>query len=132
MLKINELKAGDIVRINDAGLMREGIVVDISREEHQALVDNGVQEFWYGEDELQPVLIDDRQLAQLGFEKELITDGTVKYKKGPFRIVIPGKDDFSRIEIWYREDHRHFNHPIGIHELQNHHMDMTKVPLEQH
>jgi hypothetical protein len=32
--------------------------------------------------------------------------------------------------MWYREDRRHFNVPLSVHELQNLHLDMTKVHLE--
>jgi hypothetical protein len=33
--------------------------------------------------------------------------------------------------MWWREDRRHFSFPLGVHELQNLHLDMTKVPLEK-
>ena len=46
MIKLGELKTGDIVKVVDDGVEREGAVVEISHEDHQALVDNGVQEFW--------------------------------------------------------------------------------------
>ena len=128
MLKLGELKEGDIVRIEDEGLSREGTVVDISREEKQALINNGVQEFWYDLDQIYPVPLDDEQLTRLGFVKEVDGD-SVKYMKGPFRIVIVN-NNFSDIEMWYREDRRHFNTPIGVHHLQNLYHNMTKVHLE--
>ena len=53
MLKIGNLKAGDIVSVNDEGIVREGTVVSVSHEENQALVDNGVQEFWYSPAEME-------------------------------------------------------------------------------
>lgn len=128
MLKLGELKEGDIVRIEDEGVSREGTVVDISREEKQALINNGIQEFWFNLDQIYPVPLDDEQLTRLGFVKE--ADGeSVKYMKGPFRIVILN-NNFSDIEMWYREDRRHFNTPIGVHHLQNLYHDMTKVHLE--
>ena len=129
MLKIGELKQGDIVKVNDEGIERIGTVVRVSHEEHQALVDNGVQEFWYSQDEIKAVPLDESQLTKLGFEKE-DHDGSVKYLKGAFRLVTPKKGDFSNIEMWYREDRRHFSAPLGVHQLQNLHLDMTKVPLE--
>lgn len=129
MLKIGELKPGDIVRVNDEGIEREGTVVRVSHEEHQALVDNGIQEFWYSQDEMQPVPLDENHLLKLGFQR-LELDGAIKYMKGPFRLVIPQKGDFSNIEMWYREDRRHFGFPLHVHELQNLHLSMTKVPLE--
>ena len=128
MLKLGELKEGDIVRIEDEGVSREGTVVDISREEKQALINNGIQEFWYDLDQIYPVPLDDEQLTRLGFVKEVDGD-SVKYMKGPFRIVIVN-NNFSDIEMWYREDRRHFNTPIGVHHLQYLYHNMTKVHLE--
>ncbi|HYO21754.1 MAG TPA: hypothetical protein VER36_05075 [Flavisolibacter sp.] len=67
---------------------------------------------------------------KLGFEKQEADNG-VKYLKGPFRIFAPQNGNFSNLEVWYREDRRHFHKPLYVHELQNHHLDMTKVPLEK-
>jgi hypothetical protein len=131
MLKLSELKPGDIVKVVDEGVEREGDVVEISHEEHQALVDNGVQEFWYSPAEMFPILVDEKQLLKLGFQKQDLNGDAVKYIKGAFRIVTPQEGDFSNIEMWYREDRRHFNTPIGVHHLQNLHLQMTKVPLEK-
>jgi hypothetical protein len=131
MLKLGELKAGDIIKVNDEGIEREGMVVQISHEEHQALVDNGVQEFWYSPQEMSPIPVDEKQLLNLGFEKHDLNGDGVKYMKGAFRIVTPKAGDFSNLEMWYREDRRHFNAPIGVHQLQNLHLQMTKVPLEK-
>jgi hypothetical protein len=129
MLKIGELKQGDIVKVTDEGVERDGTVVRVSHEENQALVDNGVQEFWYSPEEMKAVPLDESQLIRLGFEKQ-DHDDSVKYLKGVFRLVTPRKGDFSNIEMWYREDRRHFSIPLGVHQLQNLHLDMTKVPLE--
>src|SRR5258705_1384549 len=130
MLKIGELKAGDIIKVMDEGVEREGVVVEISHEEHKALVDNGIQEFWYSPEEMHLIPLNEEQLLKLGFEKENIEGGGVKYMKGAFRLVTPKGGDFSNIEMWYREDRRHFNFTIGVHQLQNLHLQMTKVPLE--
>ena len=130
MLKIGNLKSGDIINVNDDGVMREGTVVRINREENQALVDNGVQEFWYSPEDMDAVPLDENQLIRLGFSREE-TDGAVKYKKDSFRLVTPKKGDFSNVEMWWREDRRHFSFPLGVHELQNLHLDMTKVHLEK-
>ena len=131
MLKITNLKPGDIVTVNDEGVIREGTVVSTSHEENQALVDNGVQEFWYSPEEIHAVPLDENQLMKLGFTKEE-TEGVVKYKRDSFRLVTPKKGDFSNIEMWWREDRRHFSFPLGVHDLQNLHLDMTKVHLEKH
>jgi len=130
MLKIGNLKAGDIISVNDEGIVREGTVVSISHEENQALVDNGVQEFWYSPSEMEALPLNEDQLMKLGFTKE-DQDGAVKYKKDSFRLVTPKKGDFSNIEMWWREDRRHFSFPLGVHELQNLHHDMTKIPLHR-
>ncbi|MBL7723841.1 MAG: hypothetical protein JNK27_06815 [Chitinophagaceae bacterium] len=129
MLKITNLKEGDIIRVDDDGVMREGTVIRVSREEHQALVDNGIQEFWYNPDDMHAVPLDEPQLIRLGFTKE-DADGGVKYKKDSFRLVTPKKGDFSNIEMWWREDRRHFSFPLSVHELQNLYLDMTKVHLD--
>ena len=130
MLKIGDLKHGDIITVDDEGVMREGTVVKINHEEKMALVDNGVQEFWYTQEEMHPVPLDENQLTRLGFTREE-ADGAVKYKRDSFRLVTPKKGDFSNIEMWWREDRRHFSFPLGVHELQNLHLAMTKVPLEK-
>ncbi|MEO5945875.1 MAG: hypothetical protein ABIP79_03605 [Chitinophagaceae bacterium] len=129
MLKIGNLKSGDIIVVNDEGVMREGTVVSTSPEENQALVNNGIQEFWYGPENMTAVPLDENQLVKLGFTKEDV-DGAVKYKKDSFRLVTPIKGDFSNVEMWWREDKRHFGFPLGVHELQNLYLDMTKVHLE--
>jgi len=130
MLKINDLKSGDLIMLNDEGIQREGTVVKINHEENQALVDNGVQEFWYSPEEMNSIPLDESQLTRLGFSGEEI-DGAMKYKKDSFRLVTPRKGDFSHVEMWWREDKRHFNTPLGVHQLQNLHLDMTKVHLEK-
>lgn len=131
MVKITELKEGDIVHVVDQGVERIGTVVEISREENMANIDNGVQEFWYAPEEIIPVpLTEDQLVNTLGFEKETGENGAVKYKKGPFRVLVHDPGNYTNLEVWYREDHRLFHHPIYVHELQNHHLQMTKVPLE--
>jgi hypothetical protein len=130
MLKINDLKSGDLIMVNDEGVQREGTVVKINHEENQALVDNGVQEFWYSPEDMESIPLDENQLTRLGFSAEEI-DGAMKYKKDSFRLVTPKKGDFSHVEMWWREDKRHFNTPLGVHQLQNLHLDMTKVHLEK-
>jgi hypothetical protein len=131
MIKISDLKEGDVVRVLFDGEERDGIVTDVDREENQAQIDNGIQEFWYGPEDIIPVpMTEDRLINILGFEKEDGPEGT-KFKKGAFRIVVHDPGNYTNLDIWYREDHRHFNHALYLHELQNHHLDMTKVQLER-
>lgn len=131
MVKINQLKSGDLVMINDEGIVREGTVVDISHEDNQALINNGVQEFWFSPEEMTAIPLDEQQLLKLGFTGEEL-DGGMKYKKDSFRLVTPKKGDFSHVDMWWREDRRSFFAPLAVHELQNLYLDMTKVHLEKH
>lgn len=131
MIRISDLKEGDIVKVMFDGGEREGVVVDVDKDENQACVDNGVQEFWYNPEEIIPLPItEDRLINLLGFEKEEGPDG-VKYKKGAFRVVVRDPGNYTDMDVWYREDHRHFTNAIYLHELQNHHLEMTKVQLER-
>lgn len=131
MIKVSDLKEGDILQVMDAGVERQGVVRETDRDENKVLIDTGVQEFWFSPDEFSPIpLTEDNLVNLLGFEKEIVDDG-VKYKKGPFRVVIHDPGNNTNLEVWYREDRRHFNHPLYVHELQNHHLDMTKVHLER-
>ncbi len=130
MVKISDLKAGDIVKVVDEGVEREGVVTDVSRDNNMVCIDNGVQEFWYTPDQVLSIPLDEEQLLKLGFQRQEM-DGSVKYMKGPFRILTHEPGNFSNLEVWYREDRRHFRMPLTVHELQNHHLDMTKVHLER-
>ncbi len=129
MIKFNELKVGDIVNTEFEGVIKEGEVIDLDREDKLVCVQTDVQEFWYEPQHLFPLTVDDDQLKKFGFTKKENEDGTVKYMKDAFRILLPKKDNFSSYEIWYREDRRHITHPISMHELQNHYSSMTKVEL---
>jgi len=129
MIKFNELKVGDIVNAEYEGTVREGEVIDLDREDKLVCVQTDVQDFWYEQEHLYPIPVDDAQLKRFGFEKLENSDGTVKYMKDALRILLSRKDDFSSFEMWYREDRRHISHPISVHELQNHYSQMTKVEL---
>lgn len=128
-MKLSELKPGDWILLNDEGVEREGTVISISKEDNKAFINNGIQEFWYDINEVRPLPLTDKQLSNLGFEK-LASETGVKYGKGPFRVVVPSDQDFSKVEVWYREDKRFFDHPISVSHLQNIYLDMTKVQLQ--
>jgi hypothetical protein len=129
MIKFNELKIGDRVNAEYEGALREGEVTDLDWEDKLVCVETDVQKFWYEPQHLFPIVVNDGQLMKFGFEKLENADGTVKYMKDAFRILLPQKDDFTSFEMWYREDRRHIIHPIALHELQNHYSEMTKVEL---
>ncbi|HEU0112704.1 MAG TPA: hypothetical protein VFQ73_17645 [Flavisolibacter sp.] len=131
MVKITDLKEGDIVNVLQDDNERVGTVIEINRADQLACIDNGVQEFWYPPEQIVPIPLTEKQLIEtLGFEREETPEGT-KYKKGPFRIMVHDPGNYTNLDVWYREDHRHFDHPLYLHELQNHHLAMTKVPLER-
>jgi hypothetical protein len=130
MIKISELKEGDFVMVNNEGTQMEGEVLEVDNVQHLALLEtNGQQDFWYGGEDLSPVPLSDAALKKINFQREDHADGSVKYIKGAFRVHLDKADDFSNISFWYREDKRHVNQPIALHQLQNYYLNMTKVHL---
>jgi hypothetical protein len=129
MIKISELQPGDIVMAEYEGQLWEGTVKELNKEDKEVCVETSVQEFWFKPEALRPVPLSEEQLLKLGFQKVDNEDGSVKYKKDSFRLVVPHKGDFSNLEIWWREDRRHLHQAIYVHELQNHYYQMTKVEL---
>ncbi len=129
MIKLSELKPGDIVMTDFEGQQREGVVTELNKEDKEVCVETEVQEFWFTPDHLFPILVNEEQLLKLGFSRLDQADGSVKYRKGAFRVLIPRAGHFTDIEIWWREDHRHLHHRLHVHELQNHYLQMTKVEL---
>lgn len=128
MIKFHEVKVGDYLIADNDGDMKRGEVTNLNGDEKQVCVDTG-QEFWYETEQLRPIPLNDEELMNLKFHKHVNEDGTVKYMKGAFRLLIPAEGDFSRMEIWYRDETRHMTHAINLHNLQNHYYDMTKVHL---
>jgi len=131
MIRLQEIKEGDIIQTDFEGQHFEGVVTELNQEDKQVCIHNGDQEAWFEPSDLFPIPVDDQQLQKLGFEKHVNGDNSVKYSRGPFRILIPGPTLFNEFEIWYREDHRHLHRPIGVHELQNFYHQMTKVALSR-
>ena len=129
MIKFNEIKVGDYLIADNDGDRRRGEVAGLNGDEKQVCVDTGDQEFWYETSQLSPIPLDEEQLINLKFNKEENENGTVKYLKGAFRILLESKGDFSKMEIWYRDERRHIMQPISVHQLQNHFHQMTKVLL---
>jgi hypothetical protein len=130
MIKFSELKPGDIVMADYENKQWEGIVKQLNREDKEVCVETDVQQFWFTPEHLYPIQLSDEQLKKLNFEKQE-NDGTVKYMKGAFRILLSKEGGFSDFEMWYREDRRHMKQPIAVHELQNHYYQMTKVELNE-
>ncbi len=129
MIKFNEIKIGDYLMGKFDGKMWRGEVTRINGDEKQVCLRTDVQEFFFETEDLFPIPITDEVMQWLHFRKEELPDGIVKYKKGSFRLVIKKKDDFSYIEMWYREDVRENPNVRYVHQLQNQYLQMTKIHL---
>ena len=129
MIQMHELRIGNIVLVDYEGQRSEGEVTDLDQAERKIQVQTVVQEFWYDPNDLYPIALDEGQLMKFGFERHELPDGKVKYLKGPFRVLVSQKGNFSDFEMWYREDRRHMTQPIAVHQLQNHYHGMTKIDL---
>jgi hypothetical protein len=129
MIKFNELKQGDYVMAQFEERIVQGEVTELQRDQKLACINDGVQDFWFDGDHLQPIPLDESQLMKLAFSKQTNDDGSVKYAKGAFRILLHEPGKFNEFEIWYREDKRHIKSQIHVHDLQNLYLDMTKVHL---
>ena len=131
MIRFQDIREGDIIQADFGGQLFDGEVTSVNHEDKQICVQNGDQDDWFDPNDIHAIPLDDNQLIKLGFEKVVNDDKSVKYMRGPFRLMIPAADQFGELEIWYREDRRHIHHPIGVHELQNFYQQMTKVPLSR-
>ena len=131
MIKFQEIQVGDYVIADNDGDKRQGEVTNLNRDEKQVCVNTGAQDFWYETEQLSAIPLDEEQLMKLQFHKQVNEDGQVKYMKGAFRIMLAADGDFSKFEIWYRDERRHMLHPISVHNLQNHFLEMTKVHLNE-
>ena len=129
MIKFQDIKVGDYLMADNDGDMLQGEVTNLNGDEKQVCVDTGTQEFWFETNQLSAIPLDEEQLFKLKFTKQENEDGTVKFLKGAFRILLPAKGNFSTMEIWYRDERRHIIHPLSVHQLQNHFHEMTKVHL---
>ena len=129
MLKFQNIKVGDYLMANNDGDVLKGEVTNLKHGENQVCLNIGPQEFWYEMEQLVPISLNEAELSALKFSKATLDDGTVKYSKGAFRLLLAHEADFSKMEIWYRDERRHIIHSINVHELQNHFYEMTKVHL---
>lgn len=132
MINIHEVKQDNFVIAVFEEIERRGVVAEIAVDDKmiRVITEKGNQDYWYEEFNVYPIQLSDAELGRFGFEKELLEDGAVKYKKNAFRLVIPREEDFSSVEMWYREDIRKFPNVHFVHQLQNAFHDMTKIYLE--
>ena len=129
MIRLNQIKKGDYFIASNEGDEKIGEVVDLDYFNKQVCIDEGVQNFWYDFNQLIAIPISDSVLENLKFTKIFNEDGTVKYSKGAFRMLILSPGDFSKIKLWYRDEYRLIMDTISVHQLQNHFYEMTKMRL---
>ena len=129
MVNFHEIKVGDYLQGEYEGKMWWGEVTGINNDEKQVALKTEVQNFWFEHDKVFPVPLSDEALMRLNFIKELDDNGEIKYKKGPFRILIPKENDWANMVMWYREDHRFHPEIKYLHQLQNQYHSMTKMYL---
>ena len=70
MIKFNELKTGDYVLAESDGQAWAGEVTDFNHDEKEISVYNGVQDFWFKDEDLYPLPLDEKQLLKLKFQKQ--------------------------------------------------------------
>jgi len=132
MIPFREIKRGDWVRVNNEGRIEDGEVTHVNLDEGQVGVKTpSDMEVFFEPDQVSGIPLDDEQLGKLRFEREVTPEGFIKYKHGPFRLVIERPNDFSHSKIWYREDKRQITYPMFVHQLQNHYRDMVNVELTE-
>ena len=131
MIKFTELKKGSHVIANFDGDKKRGEIEDTDNVDKKVFVNVGEQSYWFPANDVSSIEVNDAELQQLKFTKQTNDEGNIKYLKGAFRLLIPKEGDFSRMEIWYRDEQRHITDPIPLHVLQNHFYEMTKVHLNE-
>lgn len=132
MLKIGEVKVGDIVDAQFEDVVNTGEVIQVDHEERKALVSHGDQEFWYDMENLGPVILTLDGLEKMGFFEStdpLIKGTGIAYVKGPFILQLPEPDNLRHVNLTYRDEHRHIMDGLFLHELQNHYRSMTNIDL---
>jgi hypothetical protein len=130
MIKFNELRVGNHVMVLNEGTWMEGVVLHINRDDGgQVEVQTGDQQSWFGISELDSIPLSEAQLLRMGFEKEVMDTGNMKFKFGAFRVLAGPTKLFTDFLMWYREEKSHITYPITVHQFQNRYADMTKVTV---
>jgi len=129
MLKLTNVKEGDIVLADFEGQKRVGDVLDVSLGDKKAKVGHGENEFWYDFHDLYAVPLEETILRELGFTFAGQENGTVTYERGPFtlQLVNTGADRHSLLH--YRDETRHVHDMEYLHQLQHHYHGMTNFNL---
>ena len=130
MIKFNELRPGNKILVENEGVWMPGTVTEVNADDGgQVEVETGVQTAWYVAEEIRPLALEEDHLLGMGFEKEVQESGNIKYKFGPFRVLIGPTKRFTDFLMWYREEKSHITYPMTVHQFQNRYEDMVKVPI---
>ncbi len=129
MIKVNDLKEGDIVMVDFDGQKTTGDVTEVSIGNKMAKVAHGEQEYWYEINDLYAVPITDEQLKELGFVEKESDNGHTIYERGPFSLQFIKKGEDQHTDLHYRDETRHIHDLVYIHQLQNHYHAMTNFTL---
>lgn len=131
MIRLSEIKTGDIVSATFDGTQNTGEVLDTDRAERKVLIAHGAQEFWYSNDDLSAIPLTADMLELLGFARSsdpVLNELGTAYVKGPFIVRFLKKDN-SKMLLTYRDEFREIDKNIPVHQFQNHYRAMTNVPL---
>ncbi len=131
MIKLSEIKAGDIVNARFEDVVNTGEVIEIDGAEKKVLVAHGDQEFWYDINDLSPIPLTVNTLETLGFMPSpdpVLNNEGAAYVRGPFIVRYPEKNRNSML-LTYRDEHREISKDIAVHQFQNHYQSMTNIHL---
>ncbi|MCU0388753.1 MAG: hypothetical protein MUE71_09115 [Chitinophagaceae bacterium] len=130
MINFDQLRQGNRVMVENEGVWMPGVVTRINADDGgQIEVETGVQKQWYEIEEVESIPLSEEQLLDMGFEKEVMESGNIKFKHGPFRVLISPKAQFTDFLMWYREEKCHITYPMTVHQFQNRYEEMVKVPV---
>lgn len=133
MIKLSELKTGDIVNVQFEEVINTGEVLQVDQAEKKVLVAHGDQEFWYDIEDITPVPLNVLTLQRLGFEKSddpVLSNGAAAYVRGPFVVRFPDPSNIDHLILTYRDEHRDIHGPLQVHQFQNHYFAMTNMHLD--
>ena len=128
MIKLSEVKTGDIVNARFEDVVNTGEVLQVDREEKKVLVAHGDQEFWYDIGDLSAVPFTMDSLSMMGFLKtddSAIKGSGIAFVKGPFIARFPDISDPKHMILTYRDEHRDLHGDLFVHQFQNHYHSMT-------
>jgi len=132
MIKLKELKPGDIIQVDFEGQRRIGDITDVSLGDKKVRVCHGDQDYWYDFHDCYAIPLDDQQLIELGFHTIQVGKGGDKaWEKGPFTMKMDLKKPDEHTLLHYRDETRHVHAPEirFVHQLQHHYKGMTNFGL---